>query len=396
MNGVSKPLNGLLSLSTRTNFLNDVKKNPLLSSILQEAKPSPETVNAPSTLPLNILPKQEIYDQVARENPEASSHGLKFKQSFGYAKSLMKFYKSGVTNVWNNHKLVQDLRKKGYQLQHVDRRGNEQAIRIPSFKVLTQEMSQQLYVVKTQKLATKEEGEVIKHNSTEGEKLFNLTRAQYQLMNRTPRDFYKLPMFGLIFAIFMEMTPLVCYAIPELTPLTCVLPSILPRMWNTKIVKQLLQAATRPDKQAQNAYNLPIEEVRILCKSLRISSKYLPSFVYPETYLRNQLQHYYNYLKVDNYYLSGLNGGGNVWNMTNQEVMEASLERLLIDDLAKVTKEFDAIKNEVERAEKETSYFNELRVRLAKFVVEFENFNVGYLGRESMADADIKKIMEWR
>jgi hypothetical protein len=201
----------------------------------------------------------------------------------------------------------------------------------------------------------------------------------------------------------MECTPLICYAIPEITPLTCILPSILPRVWNPTATKQLMDVRKNryqdlADLAVKNAYNLPLDEVRLLCKALRLTSKYIPAGIYPESTIRRRLQDYYNYIKVDNFYLSGMNGTGNIWNLSDAELLLAGLERNLILDIKHDTKVFDAFKDEATKNVETQKYFNNLRLDLLRFIVDFENSNIGYLGVNHLGIGEIqsKQVLEWK
>lgn len=386
--------------STRTKLEHELQKSAILSS-LWSTPTGTNHINSPHTLPQEIKPKSEIYKEVEAENAAAPQIQIKFKQSFAYGKSIMNFYKIGVQNVWNNKLEVNKL-KKHYKLGKINNKGKEVDIIIPSFNTLTTEMAQTLYIRDMEKRSNKSD-EVIKHENVENAPLFNLTRSQYQLLKRTPSDFYKIPLFGVIFMIFMECTPLICYAIPEITPLTCILPSILPRVWNPTATKQLMDVRKNryqdlADLAVKNAYNLPLDEVRLLCKALRLTSKYIPAGIYPESTIRRRLQDYYNYIKVDNFYLSGMNGTGNIWNLSDAELLLAGLERNLILDIKHDTKVFDAFKDEATKNVETQKYFNNLRLDLLRFIVDFENSNIGYLGVNHLGIGEIqsKQVLEWK
>ncbi|EMG45360.1 hypothetical protein G210_4463 [Candida maltosa Xu316] len=233
--------------------------------------------------------------------------------------------------------------------------------------------------------------------------LFNLTREQFQLYKRTPEDFYKIPLFALVCIVFEEFTPIICYVIPEITPSTCILPQILPRVWNPHGIlklKELNQELTEEemiDLSSKTSYNLDIQHVRLLCQSLRLVSRYTPVSMYPESYLRGKLQQYYNYLVIDNYYLSGLNNDGNLWNLTNQELILACLERNLIQDIVYDTKMFNQISDPIQKKMFEDKYMNKLRVKLFQFLVDFPNFNIGYLGVNHVIPRQEEvDIVKWR
>ena len=197
-------------------------------------------------------------------------------------------------------------------------------------------------------------GDIKRSNDMKTHSIFNLTREQFQLYKRTPNDYYKIPLFALVCLIFEELTPVLCYMIPEITPSTCILPNILPRVWNPnaigkmKSLNQNLDENSMIDLSLKTSYNLDIEHVRLLSQSLRLVSRYIPPQFYPDGYLRDKLQDYYNYIVIDNFYLSGLNGDGNMWNLNDQELVLACLERNLIQNIVYDTKLFNQISDPIQ------------------------------------------------
>ncbi|RCK55072.1 hypothetical protein Cantr_04798 [Candida viswanathii] len=363
-------------------FLQDVKRSPRLASIW--AYRDSTTINATKTLPISILSKQEIYNKVVEENPDKQGVGLKFKQVVAYGKTIINFYKQGIKNVWQNQSTLRKF-KKDYYINHINLAGEEVKITIPSFTKLVEVLSQRVYMEKVELEAYNKttKGEIKKDTDTTP--ILNLTREQFQIYKRTPPDFYKIPLFALVCLVFEELTPVLCYLVPEITPSTCILPNILPRVWNPKGIVKLkelnkdLTVEQMIDLSAKTSYNLDLEHVRLLCQSLRLVSRTTPIQAYPETYLRGKLQEYYNYLIVDNYYLSGLNKDGNLWNLTDQELIVACLERNLIQDIVFDTKEFNKISDPIQKKMFQDKYMNKLRVKLFQFLVDFPHFNIGYL-----------------
>lgn len=327
--------------------------SPLLRSMW--ASVANDHVNAPTTLPQPVKSKGQVFEEVSAANPSASGMGLKLKQSMAYGKALIGFYKAGVSNVWNNQKHLTKLRKH-YSVRHVDG-----PVSLPSFTKLTAEMASRLYL----KEVEDSKDNVVQKNTINP--VFKLTRAEYQLLRRTPLDFAKLPTFAVLFLIFMECTPLLCYVFPEVTPSTCILPLLYPRIQPPKYRKELFELEHKDLENAalRTAYNMPLSQVKLLCRSLLLVSKYLPDFLVPELVFRRKLHQHHQYLKVDNYYLSGRNGGGNVWNLSDGEAFVAALERNLTDALIEGVKDRD--------------YYDRLRQELFRFIVDYETYNVGLM-----------------
>ncbi|KAF5211012.1 hypothetical protein E0198_002302 [Clavispora lusitaniae] len=219
--------------------------------------------------------------------------------------------------------------------------------------------------------------------------LFSLARRDFQLLRRAPPDAAKLPLFALVATLLGELTPLICYAVPEIMPSTCCLPSLLPRVWRAAPLENVrtLVRAQPPDAYAQKtAFALPPAHVRALCSALRLKARYIPSWMYPEKVLRQRLQDHYNYLCVDDFYLSGCNGDGNVWSLTPQEVVLACLERNLGGDVRQLVSG-----TEPERRERLAQW----RLKLVQYLANAPAANVGYLGVAALMEAPRAEIARW-
>lgn len=382
----------------RKAFTDQASKSQILSSLWSVKNGT--SINSTGTLPLEIPTKDEIYANVA-ENRGNNAKFLKMTQGLSYAKELVKFYRHGVSVVWENNKKVRSLRKKQFKVVNVlDNKGNQVSTPLPRFNRLLKEMAQALYInfVENRTKAEKTTGEVVRTDSVPVKfdpELFLVSRAEFQLLRRTPSDFAKIPLFAVLAAIFMEMTPLLCYAIPEVTPLTCVLPSIIPRIWNSKSGKKLRQEVQNvgdlDDFALKTAYNLPLRHVHLLADTLRLKSKYVPVKFYPESVLRDRLQNYYNYLTVDNYYLSGLNGDGNIWNLDTSELVLAALERNLVEDIDEFVKIQSSGTIEARLRELEV-----LKLKLFQSVVNLQQNNVGYLAIGHLLPEPETSVVKWR
>lgn len=395
---------GLLSFgSNKRLFLDKVALSPTLKSVWSTSNNSVQSqINCNESLPLEIRSKDEIYADVAASQNGSFTLGIKFKQGVAYAKELGKFYKHGVAAVWRNNKEVRTLKRQKFKIGGLlDRQGNEIAITIPNFSDLTKTMAQQVYIkaVEDKAFQDKTAGELVRKDSAPPSPLFSMTRREYQLLKRTPSDFLKLPLFAIIASIFVEMTPVICYIFPEVTPLTCVLPNILPRIWRPKdkealkvVLNEEILHLSVDSFSMKTAYNLPSKVLRPLALTLCLKSKYIPTFLFPDSVLRDRLQKHYLYLLVDNYYLSGQNSNGNLWDLSPQEVLNACLERNLVQS----TKEFTEL-NKTGSAEAKARYMDELRLKLALFVANFEYSNVGYLAVDHLLpDFDPETVVKWR
>ena len=296
------------------------------------------------------------------------------------------------------------MRKSRYKHTGVlGRSGAETAVRVPSFNQLSKAMAQQVYMRAVEDKAHFDatRGGVVRREdkSSVSRSLFNLTRAEFQLLRRTAADFMRLPLFAVIAMVFMEATPLVCYAFPEVTPLACVLPSILPRVWPSKnrlAVQKAVHAEmgneSADDFAMKTAYSIPPKTLRALAQCLRLKSKYIPTAMFPDFILRKRLHSHFLYLLVDNFYLTGLNGNGNLWDLVPQELVLACLERNLVQDskaLADTTANGTAAEQKLA--------MDDLRLKLALFIANLESCNVGYLAVDHLLpDVETEAVMRWR
>lgn len=384
----------------------ELQNNYKFSSIWLKQSTPAEYVNAQTTLPKEVLSKQQIFLQVEKSS-NSKGVSLKWKQGVAYFKILMGFYKDGIKNVWKNNKQYRLLRKQLVLSNYVDNSGVQKSIRIPSFKTLTTEMANHLYMKQVEQqggLVGASEANMVKRTSSLSSlsPQFNLTRLQYQLIRRTPSDILKIPFFAIIMIVFGETTPLLCYALPEITPYTCVLPTILPRLWNPKASIRLrdmriseLECNPKNDLNhlaLRTAYNLPRAQLHQFCQTLRLTNKYIPGALYPEMVLRRRLQAHYNFLVVDDSYLSQ---DGNLWKLSDQELVLACLERNIILDIKE-----DAKLHEIETLQGEGEmYYEELRLKLLTWLMDFSKYNIGYVGLNHVAAlervADVKRVTKW-
>lgn len=304
--------------------------------------------NALTTLPSPLNSRDHILEYIALEHPhlDKGSLALKFKQNWGYVKKLFGFYKTGINNVLNNRKIVNELKKK-YYYENVEERGKVTKRKFKTSSILINKL------VEIKSLRNIE-NEV----NAKSEYLINLKRSEFQLILRTERDFYKIPLFSMVLLIFAETTPLLCYFIPEITPSTCILPNVSKKLHEAQTKSFIELANLRKERYKEyyskgeiplkfNYENLPKDELYLICKSFKLTSRFLPIKFYPEIILRERLSNKLKEFEIDNEYL--INGG--LWKLTSVELFKVCLDRGLINfDTYKDLKEISA---------------NELRLKIA-------------------------------
>jgi hypothetical protein len=153
-------------------------------------------INPPeSTIPAPLdLPKRQEKDNY-------------FRYLLNTGRAYWRFYKTGVKNTWGNYKISKELRAKFPQATKV---------RIPPIKI-----------VKVQGLDERQGVCVLpfKMEDYYSGASSDISRAQFQLLRRSDKDIIKLPIFGLILAVFGEWTPLIVLLFRGLVPGTCKIPA---------------------------------------------------------------------------------------------------------------------------------------------------------------------------
>lgn len=216
---------------------------------------SEDRINAVTTLPVSLLSRQQVFQNVIKEaqlkNPtkQYGENSLFIKKWFTFGKAIIAFYKHGIVNVWKNQTSKKHILKEKYYVDLINFTANhkkstavqsssepsQQFIRgkIGSGKELTKYLLNEIYLgtvtdtKKAQQQQHMKKREKVEQKPTQSTSLLKISRAEYQLILRTERDFPKLPIFGLLFLLFEEMTPLVCFLVPSLIPSTCILPNLL-------------------------------------------------------------------------------------------------------------------------------------------------------------------------
>ncbi|ODQ77797.1 hypothetical protein BABINDRAFT_16928, partial [Babjeviella inositovora NRRL Y-12698] len=336
-------------------------------------------INAPTTMPGPVKTRATLFADVAAEFPEKQGVALTFKQWLLFGKMFIFFYKNGIVNVYKNGKAARQILS-GLYVSKIDEQGKDVKVRVPrNVTKLDKELMNTIYLKNIEHdVKLRAEGQASEVMSSEQVSVLNISRSQYQLLHRTRKDYPKLPAFALAFIIFEEFLPLVCYFVPEMSPTTCVLPMIFPRLMKSSI-KATEKLATLPEDiergveriSRNTPYTLPVEELHLLVRSLNLVTKYLPLSVFPETYLRDKLSQYHTYISIDNHLIQA-NGG--IHQLSTVELIKACTDRTLIDFSAQRYADLVSI------TDKNDLQLQILRVKLAVFMTDLPQNQVGYLG----------------
>jgi pentamidine resistance factor len=269
-----------------------------------------EKINAYTTLPYDLVP--------------ASKDASAIRRFMTNGKELVKLYKNGIVNVWKNNKESKAILK----------------------RLLAKDVTEL-----TRSILEKQGIERITSNIEENNKNTdgntvdiqvpgegNLTRSQYQMLLKTPSDFSKLPIFSVLFAIFMECTPIIVMLVPHIVPSTC----LIPRQQKAEVAKnnkniaalkalEVLPADEEaiPKYLSRSVYHMSKLELRALSAALQLYSSLIPVSLIPKSYLESAMKTHIDQIKCDDI-LIGWYGG--VWDLAPTELVRACQARAISTD----------------------------------------------------------------
>ncbi|GME71148.1 unnamed protein product [Ambrosiozyma monospora] len=326
---------------------------------------------------------------------------------YRWLKNYLLFFKLGITNVWHTHRYVCKNIYHG-QLYIVDTslnasdrifKSKKVAVRKSNLDAVLDEaangvrLAENECVVKNVGFWDGLQGNINKDDVHDG--LIALTRSDFQRIIREKRDWIRLPLFALLFALIEEVTVLFYFVIPTFMPTTCVFPNFSRWLFSKAEFAQLnLQVLGRGDNSKiswedachKNPYTMDSTELRQVCDMLLIE-KGIPLFATDDS-LREKLLKRYKEILIDDYLI--LRDGG-VNQLNKLELFDACTKRGLID-----YQEILALLDVVEDA-KFFDNLNEEKMRdlLIRFIVDFakrEN-NVGLLGAYTTVDQLVERRM---
>lgn len=184
----------------------------------------------------------------------------------------MKFYKVGISTVWHNRRAAASIREQYKASSGID---------------LSRAIVERSNLYNIQNKLGKVRGEPIA-----------VTRDQLLTVLRTERDWPKLPIFAVIFALFFEMTPLLLILFPRLAPTTC-----YSAAFNKKIVDMYRQKQAKLQNFtpafSTSVPRLKDDEARALAQAVLPHAPILTKYM-PLSWIRNRLVDHITFVRADN------------------------------------------------------------------------------------------------
>lgn len=185
-----------------------------------------------------IKSKEVILREILNEREDKKEKTFdNLKVQYRRISNIFKFFKEGILNIW---RVNRDLRKILFDKRHYivdysrgDEKEGKMILKRGDFNKIIDELSKRISLMKIE--FDNGNRDVKDFSVLQNEIL--ISRKQFIEIVRDHNDFIKLPLFGLFFLVFEELSLPILYLFPRILPTTCVLPGILEKRYNEKNVK---------------------------------------------------------------------------------------------------------------------------------------------------------------
>lgn len=213
-------------------------------------------------------------------------------------KSLVKFYKTGIVNVWHNRAAASRIRE-----LHGCRNGLYLAKSIVENTHLRL-IEQHIKKANAQQSAVK--------------------REELLTLIRTERDMGKLPLFVVVFAVCFELTPLVLWGFPRIAPSTCWSASYNAKLRETYKLNLVDLKANSTVDGSESPYRLATPTLRKLAATLDFGHHYR---LLPRSMLISKLLDHITKVRADDVLLR--ESEANLDELEREELIRALMARAL-------------------------------------------------------------------
>ncbi|CEP60173.1 Pnt1p LALA0_S01e04654g [Lachancea lanzarotensis] len=165
-------------------------------------------LNSTRTLPLVRFPKKQVFEEVLND-PKVGNWRKPATKWIRLGKRLLRMYVNGIKNTWQAYFDSRRL------LQRI---GPSESMVVSTYRDL--------------------EFQQIQNRSNPGDTVrLALSRKEFQEIHRR-REFWKLPSFFVLFLVFEETLPVICYLVPSLVPWNCLTPGAYKKLSERMIASQ--------------------------------------------------------------------------------------------------------------------------------------------------------------
>lgn len=193
------------------------------------------------------------------------------------AKNIFKFFKEGLLNLYRARRDLNREIFNGKRYIYDYSKGDSQGrivVRWSDYDRLVECMSQRISLVEMERKAGKPLGNKVDYG-------IDITKDQFIEMVHLKREWFKVPLFGVLFLALEEFSLPIVYLFPALLPKTCVLPGRIEKRFYAKRDQAFAQLDAITAGQAQktidavldgtaNVWAVPEDQLQLICSYLHI------------------------------------------------------------------------------------------------------------------------------
>lgn len=244
--------------------------------------------------------------------------------------NIFQFFKQGLINIW---KVNRNLKKgegifngKRYLIDYSnyneDNKDGKYLINRKDFNKIIDELSERIQLIKIE-YENNKRNELINFKDKE---IF-INRKEFIEIIRDQKNFIKLPLFGIIFLIFEELSLPIIYLFPKILPNTCILPGFIERKYYKKreegFNKILLIKNNEKNEEECREFIRDIAMNKINGNTIINSNQTIAKYIC-DIFDINNIQQHQKILLIDDYLI--LSNGG-VSKLNDYEVVHCCMER---------------------------------------------------------------------
>lgn len=308
----------------------DVKLIELIKGSCSNDNNTNDFMNSLISLPRYELIKkeEEIHQEILskRDKPINKKYDfllIKYKKLH----NIFQFFKQGLINIW---KVNRNLKKgegifngKRYLIDYSNYNQfnkGKYIINRKDFNKIIDELSERIQLIKIE-YENNKRNELV--NSKDKEIFIN--RKEFIEIVRDRKNFHKLPLFGLLFLVFEEISLPIIYLFPKILPSTCILPGLIEKRYyknKNKGFDNILSIKNGNTEEECREFIRDIAMNKINSNSLNKNDSIVENIC--DIFDTKDIQQHQKMLLIDDYLI--LNNGG-VSMLNNIEVVHCCLDR---------------------------------------------------------------------
>ncbi|SCV05856.1 LANO_0H16688g1_1 [Lachancea nothofagi CBS 11611] len=309
----------LISLSSSKSYKESLSANSTLAQLVEayrsgnlrvaeDVQGNSAEINSNRSLPMTLFPKVQVFSDVMSD-PKVGDWRKPMTKWFRLGKTVLKMYLNGIRDTWNVHKESRET---------LDKFAKHQPLVTQLYRDL-------------------EFREIESRIKSTGPVQLAITRKEFQEVHRR-KEFWKLPSFFVLFILFEEALPFICYFIPSIVPWNCLTPGAFKKLSEVRISSQKFlpcKSSETPAPDYVSPYAMPLTNVTELLRSFKLLPRW-KSIIY--NWFDNKVEpceslaQFHQYLVLDDWFLlQSMLSKEKQTTLTEKELINAILERQLYE-----------------------------------------------------------------